>query len=234
MVTGAPGFQKEVVTGNATRGTDQDRIDLFLERAALLRSSSAVPLIDETRATLRFDDPGNAGRVELEAPDDEATAAYFVRIREFDTPKKAIYVADFFPNLERNGSLRRLAVVQHLRQTHDDLGRRPHDWPRIVLGPDATPRDVWELWTYSHVLHVDAAKRAIWAGLGSLRQGMAKFIAYVYAGDLYHLVTVVEAMLRDPQLDDRGVRMQVLAIDPRLTGAGIEPFWAARARRAEE
>lgn len=218
-----------------SEAVNQDRIDLFLERAELLRSSRAVPLIDETRVTIRFDDSEHAGRVDLDAPDDEATAAYFVRIREFDTPRKSIYLADFFPSLERDASHRRRAVVEHLRQAHSDLGRRPHDWPGIVLRPGATPRDVWKLWTYSHVLHVDAAKRAVWARFDNLQQGMAKFIAYAYAGDLYHLVTVIEAMLRDPGLDDRGVKMQVLAIDPRLAGAaGIEPFSAAKVRRAEE
>jgi hypothetical protein len=43
-------------------------------------------------------------------------------------------------------------------------------------------------------------------------------VAYSYAGDLFHVVTVVEAMLRDKTLDEGAVLMQVLAFDPRLTG----------------
>jgi hypothetical protein len=206
-----------------------DRVGLFLERAAVLRSSTAVTLIDETRITLRLDRAG--GSADLVAPNDEATLAYFARIRHFDTPRTDLYVPDFFPNLETGATPERADVVAHVRQSHTDLGRQGNDWPKIVLGETATPRAVWELWTYSQVLHTDPAKRATWADLDGMRQGMAKFIAHSYAGDLYHLVTVVEAMLRDPQLDHRGLKMQFLATRPEFVGTpGIEAFSAARVR----
>jgi hypothetical protein len=62
-------------------------------------------------------------------------------------------------------------------------------------------------------------------------QGMAKFVAFAYAGNLYHLVTVVELLLRDPNADDRQVTMQVLAPRPGLPiPAELAGFRAARVR----
>jgi hypothetical protein len=203
-------------------------VELFVERAQVLRSSTAVPTIDETALHITFTSEG-AVQADLDAPDDEATIAYFTRIREFDTPKKAIYVPDFFPYLEAGATPRRRQVVAHLRRAHSDLGRERYDRPSQILGPGATPRDVWELWTYSHLMHLDPDKRAKWAALKPYQQAYAKFISYWYAGDLYHLVTVVEAMLLDKALDDRGVRMQILTINPRFADM-VPPFEAAKVR----
>lgn len=50
-----------------------------------------------------------------------------------------------------------------------------------------------------------------------------------YAGDLYHLVTVVEAMLRDPKLHEHGVRTHVLTIGPMFTDR-VPAFEAAKVR----
>jgi hypothetical protein len=214
----------------AHTAASRERVDLFLERAELLRSSRAASTIDETKITIRFDSSSD-GFADVVGPDDEATVAYFARIRHFDTPKADVYIPDFFANLEDAATARRLAVIAHARQAHADLGRFGNNWPKVVLGEKATPRLVWELWTYSQVLHTDASKRTAWARLDQMKQGMARFIAYSYAGDLYHLVTVVEAMLRDPSLDDRGVRMQMLATRPEFAGAaGIEQFRAAKVR----
>ena len=99
-----------------------------------------------------------------------------------------------------------MEVVAWLREAHADLGKHPHDWHEIVLGPGATPRQVWELWTYSHILHSEEAKRKTWAELDQVLQGMARFVAYAYAIELFHLVTVVEAMLREHGLDHRASR----------------------------
>lgn len=203
-------------------------VGLFLERAEVLRSSTAVPTIDATAYHLTFDSSMRPVAT-LTAPDDEATIAYFTWIREFDTPKKPIYVADFFSLLEDGATSRRRAVVAHLRRAHEDLGRERYDRPSQLLGPGATPRDVWELWMYSHLVHLDPDKRATWAALPPHDQALAKFIAYCYAGDLYNLVTVVEAMLRDSSLDDRGVRLQILTIDPRFAGM-VPHFEAAKVR----
>lgn len=200
----------------------------MLPPTEILRSSTAVPTIDETAFRLTFDSNGTPVG-DLTAPDDEATISYFTRIREFDTPRKAIYVANFFSLLEAGATPRRRAVVAHLRRAHEDLGRERYDRPSELLGSGATPRDVWELWTYSHLVHLDADKREKWAALEQHEQALAKFTAYWYAGDLYHLVTVIEAMLRDTALDDRGVRMQVLTIDPRFRGM-VPPFEAAKVR----
>ena len=199
-------------------------VALFLERAEVLRSSTAVPTIEATAFHLTFDSGGTPAAT-LIAPDDEATIAYFTRIREFDTPKKAIYVANFFPLLEDGASPRRRAVVAHVRRAHQDLGRERYDRPGQLLGAGSTPRDVWELWMYSHLVHLDSDKRAKWAALEPWEQVLAKFTAYWYAGDLFHLVTVVEAMLLDRTLDDRGVRMQVLTINPEF--AGMVPHFEA-------
>ena len=63
---------------------------------------------------------------------------------------------------------------------------------------------------------------------------MAKFVALVYAAELFHLVTVVEAMLRDATLDDRGVRMLVYGVRPEFASTpGIPQFRAARVRLME-
>ena len=94
--------------------------------------------------------------------------------------------------------------------------------PKLSRNLDAeqtrNTRQVWELRTYAHLVHSDRAKRARWAELDDFRQGMAKYIAYSYAGDLYHLVTVVEAMLRDPAMDDRGLLIQILTVRRRAAG----------------
>ena len=202
---------------------------LFVERAAVLRSSRAVALIDETRITMTEDSAGLVAQVE--GPDDEATLAYFARVREFDIPGKPLYVPDFFSRLEAHATPRRMELVAWLREVHADLGKHPYDWHEIVLGRGATPRDVWELWAYSHLLHVDRAKREKWAGLGQPVQGMAKFVAFVYAAELYHLVTVVEAMLLDAKLDDRGVRMLVYGTRPEYASIpDMLQFRAARVR----
>jgi hypothetical protein len=206
----------------------RERVALFLERAELLRTSRAVSWIDATKITIRAGS-SQEPTADVVAPDEEATLAYFARIRHFDTQRTDLYVPDFFPNLHAGASARRAQVIAHVREAHADLGRRGNDWPKIVLGDGATPRSVWELWTYSQVLHTDPVKRATWADLQAYEQGMAKFIAYAYAGDLYHLVTVVEAMIRDPELDDRGVRMRVLATRAEYAGVpGVEQFRAAR------
>jgi hypothetical protein len=160
------------------------------------------------------------------ARDRKATIAYFTRIREFDTPRKAIYVPDFFADLEAGATTRRRQVVAHIRRAHADVGRERYDRPTQILGPGATPRDVWELWMYSYHVHLDKDKRAK-AALEPYQQAYAKFISYRYAGDLYQLVTVVEAMLRDEDLDDRGVRMQILTIDPPFKDR-VPPFAPAR------
>ena len=208
---------------------DDERVALFLERAAALRSSRAAAVIDETRITITGDSNGLVAQVD--GPDDEATLAYFALVREFDTPGKPVYVPDFFPCLEIDATPRRLDLVAWLREVHADLGKHPHDWHEAVLGPGATPRQVWELWAYSHLLHTDAAKRKKWAGLDQVVQGMAKFVTYVYAGELFHLTTVVEAMLRDADLDDRGVRMLIYGTRPEFASIpGIAQFRAARVR----
>jgi hypothetical protein len=211
---------------------DDARIELFLERASVLRSSKAAATIDDTKMTMRFGSTWSDMEVELTAPDAEATIAYFAWIREFDTPGKPIYVPDFIPVLEVGASPRRLEVIKWLRQAHADLGRESYGRPSHVLGVGATPRQVWELWAYSHVVHTDAVKRAIWSSLDSYQQGAARFIAYSYAGDLFHVVTVAEAMLRDSTLDDRGVLMQALTndMDPRVAGGTVPRFHAAKIR----
>ncbi len=208
--------------------TDEEKIALFLERAEILRSSTAMPTIDATALHMGFTSGGEPIPT-LTAPDDESTIAYFTRIREFDTPKKPTYVPDFFPLLEVGATPRRRALVDFLRRAHADLGREGYDRPGQILGAGATPRDVWELWTYSHLMHTDADKRAKWAALPSFEQAFAKFAAYWYAGDLYHLVTVVEAMLRDRNLDDRGVRTQLVIVRPEFTGM-VPHFEAAKVR----
>jgi len=72
-----------------------------------------------------------------------------------------------------------------------------------------------------------------WAELPQFRQGMAKFVAYAYAAELFHLVTVVEAMLRDPSLDHRGVEMLIYGTRPEFASVpGITQFRAARVRLA--
>jgi hypothetical protein len=211
---------------------DDSRIELFLERAAVLRSSRAVGIIEKTSMTTTFSSAEADAVVELKAPDDEATLAYFARIREFDTPSKPIYIPDFFPVLAIEATPRRLKVVDWLRQAHADLGRESYDRPRQILGAGATPRHVWELWAYSHLMHVDKAKRAIWSSLGTWQQGAAKFMAYSYAVDLFRVVTVFEAMLRDRTLDDRGVLMQAVTNDrdPRVAGGIVPRFRAAKIR----
>jgi hypothetical protein len=209
---------------------DDARIELFLERAAVLRSSRAAASIDETAMTVKFGSGSSKIEVEITAPDDEATLAYFTRIREFDTPGNPFYVPDFFLVLTAGASPRRLQVVDWLRAAHADLGREPYDRSSHVLGPGATPRQVWELWTYSQIIHSNASKRATWASLDTYQQGAAKFVAYGYAADLFHVVTVAEAMLRDRTLDDRGVRGQVLTFDPRLAGDLKPAIEAAKIR----
>lgn len=184
--------------GPMTDPAPQERVELFLERAEVLRSSSAVASIDQTAITLRFGGALGDADAELVAPGDEATLVYFARLRHFDTPKTDVYVRDFFPNLDAGATARRKLVVEHLSQAHADLGRRGNEWPKIVMGASATPRAVWEFWTYSQVLHTDPNKRAAWSSLNAMQQEMAKFVAFGYAGDLFHLVTVVEAMLRAP------------------------------------
>jgi hypothetical protein len=194
---------------------DSDRIELFLDRAAVLRSSRAAASIDETTMTINFSGDGSDIEIDLDAPDDEETLVYFARVRAFDTRGTDLYVADFFPVLVKGAGPSRRAVVDWITRAHEDLGREGYDRPSHVLGTGATPRQVWELWTYGFLLHTDMAKRAVWSGLDDYQKGAAKFVAYSYAADLFHLVTVVEAMLRDPLLDASGVRMQELRLDPR-------------------
>lgn len=172
-----------------------------------------MPTIDNTALRLSFDEHGEPVAA-LTAPDDEATIAYLARLRDFDNPRASIYVAKFLEILEDGASVSRRAVEDHLRRAHRDLGREPLDRPDQLLGPGATPRDVWELWTYSHLIHLDENKRAKWAALQPWERELAKFAAYWCAGDLYHLVAVIEAMLRDRNLDGQGVRTQVLTINP--------------------
>ncbi len=208
--------------------TNDEKIALFLERAEILRSSTAVPTIDATAIHMDFTSGGEPVTT-LTAPDDESTIAYFTRIRAFDTPKTPLYVPDYLPLLEAGATPRRCDLVAFLRRAHADLGREGHDRPGQILGAGATPRDVWELWTYSHLVHTDADKRAKWAALPPFQQAFAKFAAYRYAGDLYHLVTVVEAMLRDRDLDDRGVHTQLLTVRPEIRGM-VPHFEAAKVR----
>jgi hypothetical protein len=208
-----------------------EKVALFLDWAANLRSSRAVASLDLLGITMSFDSQEIASQVD--GPDDEATTTFFIRVREFDTPSKPVYVPDYFSRLEEDASPGRMEVVAWLREAHTDLGKHPYDWHKSVLGPDATPRDVWELWAYSHHLHPDEEKRKIWANLQQFQQGMAKFVAYAYATELFHLVTVVEAMLRDPGLDHRGVEMLIFGTRPEFASVpGITQFRAARVRLA--
>ena len=98
-------------------------VALFLERAEILRSSTAVPTIDATAFHLTIDSNGTAV-ASLTAPDDDATIAYFTRIREFDTPKKAIYVAKFFSLLEDGASPRRRAGSEVILRTASSTVKR--------------------------------------------------------------------------------------------------------------
>ena len=204
-------------------------VGLFLERAEILRSSRAAATIDETALHLEIIPP-DSPRVELHVPDDEATTAFFARIRDFGTPGKMIYVAKYIDVLGETAAGRRATVVEHLRESMRDLGVVSHEWHKLVPGA-ATPRDVWELWTYGYILHTDEAKRARWAGMNSIQQGMAQYVAYAYAAGLFHLVTVVEAMLRDPAIDDRHVHIQILAPRPDFPVPDeLRGFRAARVR----
>ena len=117
---------------------DSERVALFVEQAAVLRSSRAVASIDVTRITMTGDSTGLVAQVD--GPDDEATLAYFARVREFDIPGKPLYVPDFFPRLEIDATPRRIDLVAWLREVHVDLGKHPHDWHKAVLGP-GQPRD---------------------------------------------------------------------------------------------
>jgi hypothetical protein len=212
---------------------DARRIDvaLFLAEAARLRTSSAAKLIDQTAFHFYQAGPANPPEVTVNIPDDEATTAFFARVRDFGTPGKLLFVGSYIENLASTASGSRASVIQHLRESLRDLGIVSHQWHRIVLGEAATPRDVWELWAYGFILHTDPDKRARWEAMDEVLQGMAKFVAFAYAGNLYHLVTVVEMLLRDPEADDRHVTMQVLAPRPGLPiPAELAGFRAARVR----
>jgi hypothetical protein len=176
-------------------------IPLFLERAAILRSSRATATIDTTSFKWEWSREPPTSRVTITGPDDEATTAFFVRVREFDVPGKMLYVGKYIDLLASTAAGERAEVLKHVRAAHSDLGLVPYRWHALVLGDDAKPRDVWELWTYGYVLHTDQAKRETYEALDELVKGMVRWISHVYAADLYHVVAVVEAMLRDPSLD---------------------------------
>jgi hypothetical protein len=205
-------------------------VPLFLDEAERLRSSSAATMIDDTAFQLRMLESKEL-EVTVTVPGDEATTAFFARVREFGTPRKLLYVRNYIDQLASTARGGRAAVVEHLYESERDLGVVSHNWHRIVLGENGTPRDVWEFWAYGFVLHTEVDKRTRWNAMDPVLQGMAKYVAYAYAGSLFHLVTVVEAMLRDASLDDRHVDMQILAprpgypVPPELAG-----FRAARVR----
>lgn len=206
-------------------------VSLFLGEATRLRSSSAASMIDETAFQLYQAGPTTSIKVTVRIPDDEATTAFFARVRDFGKPGKLLYVRNYIDHLASTASGSRATVIEHLRESERDVGIVSHNWHRAVLGTSATPRDVWELWAYGFILHTDLDKRARWEAMDEVLQGMAKYVAYAYAGSLYHLVTVVEAMLRDPAADDRQVTMQVLAPRPGMpVPAELAGFRAARVR----
>src|SRR5690349_15663676 len=89
--------------------------------------------------------------VTVTGPDDEATTAFFARVREFDTPGKMVYVPKYIDHLEATATGPLVEILKHARAAHGDVGRVAHRWERIVLGDAARPRDVWELWTYGYV-----------------------------------------------------------------------------------
>jgi hypothetical protein len=187
-------------------------------------------VIDATSFDLRVEF-GAITEVGTTGPDDEATIAFFARVRQFGTRGTDTYVLKFIEMLAAEATGSRAVVVEHLREAHADLGVVSHEWHKHVLGEDATPRKVWELWTYAHILHPDPLKREQWAALSEPLREMAKYVAYAYAGDLYHLVTVVEAMLRDPKVDDRQVNMQYLAPRPDFPVPDhLKDFKAAKVR----
>lgn len=64
---------------------------------------------------------------------------------------------------------------------------------------------------------------------------MAQYVAYAYTANLFHLVAVIEAMLRDPSIDDRQVWMQLLAPRPEFpVPAERRGFRAARVRLRDD
>jgi hypothetical protein len=212
---------------------EHHRVDvaLFLAEASRLRTSSAAKLIDQTTFHFYQAGPSTPVEVTVKIPDDEATTAFFARVRDFGTPGKLLFAGSYIEFLGTTASGSRAAVIDHLRESLQDLGVVSHNWHQVVLGPTATPRDVWELWAYGFILHTDREKRARWDAMDEVLQGMAKFVAFAYAGNLYHLVTVVELLLRDPNADDRQVTMQVLAPRPGLPiPAELAGFRAARVR----
>jgi hypothetical protein len=194
----------------------QPRVDvpLFLERAAVLRSSRATASIDRAAFRWEWSREPPSEQVTVTGPDDEATTAFFVRLRDFDIPGKMVYVGKYIDLLASSATGNRALVLEHVRAAHDVVGLVPHRWHTFVLGDDAKPRQVWELWTYGFVLHDDPDKREKYASLDPLRQGMVRWISHVYAADVYHVVTVVEAMLRDPELDLGRVRTQFWGTRP--------------------
>jgi len=187
----------------------QPRVDvpLFLERAAILRSSRAIATIESAAIKWAWSREPPSSKVTVTGPDDEATTAFFARVREFDVPGKMVYVGKYIDLLASTATGDRAGVLEHVRAAHGVVGLVPNRWHALVLGDDARPRDVWELWTYGHVLHTDPAKRETYAALDELQQGMVRWISHVYAADVYHVVTVVEAMLLDPALDLERVRV---------------------------
>jgi hypothetical protein len=229
--SGGCGFADD---GYAMKYVRRVNVPLFLEEAARLRSSTAASMIDETAFRLYKAGPTTPMEVSVTIPDDEATTAFFARVRDFGTPGKLLYVVNYIDHLAATATGARARVIQHLQESAKDVGVVSHNWHRIVLGASATPRDVWELWAYGFILHTDLDKRARWESLDEVVQGMGKYVAYAYAGSLYHLVTVVETMLRDPDADDRHVTMQVLAPRPGMpVPAELAGFRAARVRLRE-
>lgn len=176
-------------------------VPLFLERAGTLRSSRATASIESAAIRWEWSRDPPSEQVTVTGPDDEATTAFFVRLRDFDIPGKMVYVGKYIDLLASTATGDRASLLGHVRAAHGAVGLVPNRWHTLVLGDDATPRQVWELWTYGFVLHDDQDKRERYAALDTLRQGMVRWISHVYAADVYHVVTVVDAMLRDPELD---------------------------------
>jgi hypothetical protein len=208
-------------------------IPLFLAEAERLRSSKAASMLDETAIKISSTGASDLA-VDVTVPDDEVTTAFFAWLRAFGTPGKLVYVRNYIEHLAITATGSRADVVVHLLEAERDVGIVSHEWHKIVLGESATPRDVWEFWAYGFILHTDPDKRERWAAMHEVKQGMAKFVAYAYAGDLYHLVTVVEAMLRDPGIDHRQVLCQYLAPRPDFpVPPELASFKAARVRLRE-
>jgi hypothetical protein len=148
----------------------QPRVDvpLFLERAAVLRSSRATASIDSTAFHWEWSRETSQSKVTIEGPDDEATTAFSVRVRDFDVRGNMSYVAKYIDLMAGTATGARAEVLAHVRDAHAAIGLVPYNWHTIALGDDAKPREVWELWTYGYVLHTDPGKRATYEGLDEL------------------------------------------------------------------